>query len=81
MVYSLQFILNETLRRIDLPLGAIPFKIHTPPTDEVSKILTPKKKSADTKHPSEICEFSPYPSEKSQRSKDADRLNPSETTF
>jgi hypothetical protein len=46
-----------------------------PPTDEVSKILTLRKKdqSADTKHPSEI---SPYPSEISQRSKDADRINP-----
>jgi hypothetical protein len=31
--------------------------------DEVSKILTHKKKeqSADTKPPSEICKFSPYP--------------------
>jgi hypothetical protein len=48
--------------------------------DEVSKILTPKKKdqSADKKHASEICKFPLYPSEISQRSKDADRLNPSE---
>jgi hypothetical protein len=48
--------------------------------DAVSKILTPKKKGqcADKKHASEICTFSLYPSEISQRSKDADRLNPSE---
>ena len=52
---------------------AIPFNIPSSPMDEVSKILTPKKKnqSADTKSPSEICKFSPYPSEKLQRSKDA----------
>jgi hypothetical protein len=51
--------------------------------NEVSKILTYKKKdqSADTKTSSEICKFSPYASEKSQRSKDADRLNLSETTL
>jgi hypothetical protein len=43
--------------------------------DEVSKILTPKKKdqSANTKPPTQ--KFSPYPSEKSQILKDADRLN------
>jgi hypothetical protein len=51
--------------------------------DEVGKILLLRKKnqSADTKHPSEICKFSIYPSEISQRSKDTDRLNPSETTL
>ena len=39
--------------------------------DEVSKIL-----STDTKHPSKICKFSPYPSEILQRSNDADRFKP-----
>jgi hypothetical protein len=41
--------------------------------DEVNKIRTPKKK--------EIKKFLPYPSEKTQRSKDADAHNPSETAF
>jgi hypothetical protein len=51
--------------------------------DEVSKILTSKKKRSKCRHkpPSEICKFSPYASEKSHTSKDADRLNPSETTL
>jgi hypothetical protein len=51
--------------------------------DEVNKIRTPKKKdqSADTNTPSEIKKFLPYPSEKTQRSKDADAHNPSETAF
>ena len=57
--------------------------ISPPPIDEVSKILTPKKKnpSANTKHPSEMRKCSHYPSEKSQRSNDDDRLNPSEMTL
>jgi hypothetical protein len=42
--------------------------------DEVSKILTPKKT------PQKFVNFPQYPLEKLQRSKDADRLNPSETT-
>ena len=51
--------------------------------DEVNKIWTPKKKdqSADTNTPPEIKKFLPYPSEKTQRSKDADAHNPSEMAF
>ena len=51
--------------------------------NEVSKILTYKKKdqSAETKTSSEMCKFSPYASEISQISKDADRLNLSETAL
>jgi hypothetical protein len=49
LVYHLIFIIY-----IVVLIRAIPFNIHTPPTDEVGKMLTPKKKSADTKHPSEI---------------------------
>jgi hypothetical protein len=43
--------------------------------DEVRQILNPKKKKSKchTKPPSGICKFSPYPSEKSQRSKEADQ--------
>jgi hypothetical protein len=51
--------------------------------DGVRKILTPKKKRSKCRHeapPSEICKFPPCPSEISQRSKDADRINLSETT-
>jgi hypothetical protein len=51
--------------------------------DEINKIWTPKKKdqSADTNTPPEINKFLPYPSEKTQRSKDADAHNPSEMAF
>jgi hypothetical protein len=53
--------------------------------DEVNKIWTPKKKdqSANTNPPPppEIKKFLPYPSEKTQRSKDADAHNPSEMAF
>jgi hypothetical protein len=41
--------------------------------DEVSKILTSTK-------PSKMCKFSPIPLRKIAEIKDADRLNPSETT-
>jgi hypothetical protein len=52
--------------------------------DEVNKIWTPKEKKikVPTQAPhSEIKKFLPYPSEKTQRSKDADAHNPSETAF
>jgi hypothetical protein len=56
-----------------------------PPMDKVNKIWTPKKKKdqiADTNtHTPEIKKFLPYPSEKTQRSKDADAHNPSEMAF
>jgi hypothetical protein len=48
------------------------------------KFEPPRKKdqSADTNtRPPEIKTFLPYPSEKTQRSKDADAHNPSETAF
>ena len=43
--------------------------------------LRKKYQSADTNTPPEIKKFLPYPSEKTQRSKDADAHNPSETAF
>ena len=44
--------------------------------------LRKKDQSADTNtHTPEIKKFLPYPSEKTQRSKDADGHNPSETAF
>jgi hypothetical protein len=43
--------------------------------------LRKKDQSADTNTPPEIKKFLPYPSEKTQRSKDADAHNPSETAF
>jgi hypothetical protein len=50
---------------------------------EVNKIWTPRKKRSKCrhKHPPEIKKFLPYPLEKTQRSKDADAHNPSETAF
>jgi hypothetical protein len=61
----------------EMPFYIVPFHLIStppppPPVNEVSKILTPKKKnqSADTTPPSEICKFS-LPA----KSKDADRLN------
>jgi hypothetical protein len=47
-------------------------------------IYTPPKKKGSKcrhKHPPEIKKFLPYPSEKTQRSKDADAHNPSEMAF
>jgi hypothetical protein len=64
--------------------GAIPFNIHTPLLTRLIKFepLRKKDQSADRhKHPPEIKKFFPYPSEKTQRSKDADAHNPSETAF
>jgi hypothetical protein len=53
--------------------------------DKFNKIWTPKKKRSKCrpKHapPPEIKKCLPYPSEKTQRSKDADAHNPSETAF
>ena len=51
-----------------LYIGPFYLKSPPPPTDEVSKILTPKKKdqSADTKHTSEICKF-PLTPQKNRR--------------
>ena len=52
--------------------------------DEFNKISTPKKKikvPTQTPSPPEIKKFLPYPSEKTQRSKDADAHNPSEMAF
>ena len=43
--------------------------------------LRKKDQRADTNTPPEIKKFLPYPSEKTQRSKDADAHNPSETAF
>jgi hypothetical protein len=43
--------------------------------------LRKKDQSADTNTPPEIKKFLPYPSEKTERSKDADAHNPSETDF
>jgi hypothetical protein len=43
-------------------------------------ILGKTHQSANTKPPQKFVNL-PYPSEKSQRSKDADRLNPSGTTL
>ena len=62
---------------------AIPFNIHTPLWARSIKFEPPRKKdqSADTNTPPEIKKFLPYPSEKTQRSKDADAHNPSETAF
>jgi hypothetical protein len=56
---------------------AIPFNVHPPPPmDDVNKIWTPKKKikvpTQTTPPPKKIKKFLPYPSEKTQRSKDAD---------
>ena len=64
-------------------LGAIPFNIHTPLCTRSIKFepLRKKDQSADTNTPPEIKKFLPYPSEKTQRSKDADAHNPSETAF
>jgi hypothetical protein len=63
--------------------GAIPFNIHTPLCTRSIKFepLRKKDQSADTNTPPEIKKFLPYPSEKAQRSKDADAHNPSETAF
>jgi hypothetical protein len=62
---------------------AIPFNIHTPLCARSIKFepLRKKDQSADTNTPPEIKKFLPYPSEKMQRSKDADAHNPSETAF
>ena len=59
--------------------------MYTPPPPWMSSIkfepLRKKDQSADTNTPSEIKKFLPYPPEKTQRSKDADAYNPSETAF
>jgi hypothetical protein len=66
------FSARHSLRKIRIALG--PFHlIYTPPRK--------KDQSADTNTPLEIKAFLPYPSEKTQRSKDADAHNPSETAF
>jgi hypothetical protein len=66
-----------------LIIRAIPFNIHTPLCTRSIKFepLRKKDQSADTNTPPEIKKFLPYPSEKTQRSKDADAHNPSETAF
>ena len=67
------------------PPRAIPFHVHPPPLWTRSIKFEPLRKkdqSADTNTPlPEIKKFLPYPSEKMQRSKDADAHNPSETAF
>jgi hypothetical protein len=63
---------------------AIPFNVHTPLWTSSIKFerLRKKDQSADTETtPPEVKKFLPYPSEKTQRSKDADAHNPSETAF
>jgi hypothetical protein len=64
-------------------LRAIPFNTHTLLCTRSIKFepLRKKDQSADTNTPPEIKKFLPYPSEKMQRSKDADAHNPSETAF
>ena len=64
-------------------VGAIPFNVHTPLWTRSIKFEPQRKKdqSADTNTPPEINKFLPYPSEKTQRSKDADAHNPSEMAF
>jgi hypothetical protein len=64
-------------------LWAIPFNVHTPLWTSSIKIEPLRKKDqiADTNTPPEIKKFWPYPSEKTQRSKDADAQNPSEMAF
>jgi hypothetical protein len=61
----------------------IPFNVHTPLWTRSIKFEPLRKKDcADTNtHTPEIKKFLPYPSEKTQRSKDADGHNPSETAF
>jgi hypothetical protein len=62
-----------------------PFHLmYTPPLRTRSIKFEPLRKkyqSANTNTPPEIKKFLPYPSEKTQRSKDADAHNPSETAF
>jgi hypothetical protein len=67
----------------DLWNVAIPFNVHTPLWTSSIKFepLRKKDQSADTNTPPEIKKFLPYPSEKTQRSKDADAHNPSEMAF
>jgi hypothetical protein len=62
---------------------AIPFNVHTPLRTRSIKFepLRKKDQSANTNTPPEIKTFLPYPSEKMQRSKDADAHNTSETAF
>jgi hypothetical protein len=59
---------------------AIPFNVHTALWTRSIKFepLRKKDQSADTNTPQK---FLPYPSEKMQRSKDADAHNPSEMAF
>ena len=78
-----QFRAVESVLRGKDVLGAIPFNIHTPLWTRSIKFkpLRKKDQSADTNIPPEIKKFLPYPSEKTQRSKDADAHNPSETAF
>jgi hypothetical protein len=61
----------------------IPFNVHTPLWTSSIKFQPLRKKSkCRHKHPPpEIKKFLPYPSEKTQRSKDADAHNPSEMAF
>ena len=68
---------------IDAILRAIPFNVHTPLWTSSIKFepLRRKDQSGDANTPPEIKKFLPYPSEKTQRSKDADAHNPSETAF
>ena len=68
---------------LSVHVWAIPFNIHTPLCTRSIKFepLRKKDQSADTNTPPEIKKFLPYPSEKTQRSKDADAHNPSETAF
>ena len=75
-------------------IRAIPFNIHTPPVDEFSQNLPPKKKKikVPTLHPPQKLSdfsfppqkktnFSSNPSEKAAKIKGSGRINPSETTF
>ena len=73
---------------------AIPFNIHTPPVDEFSQNLPPKKEKIKvlTQHslqkltdfsfpPQKKTNFSSNPSEKAAKIKGNGPINPSETTF
>ena len=42
-------------------LRAIPFNIHTPPTDEVGKMLTPKKKRSKCRHKTPLRNLKIFP--------------------
>jgi hypothetical protein len=60
-----------------------PFNVHPPLWTRSIEFEPQRKKRSKCrhKHPPEINKFLPYPSEKTQRSKDADAHNPSEMAF